>query len=256
MIKKITILIFVFFLMGLNACEDLQDPPMDKDHTSLFVKLSDLPAEVEEVNVDILVVSVIIDDSIHSLFTNNGIYNLLDYAGEKDTIIASKKVPVGYLSQIRLVLGKNNSIKMGGEYYELKAPSASESGLKLNVQEQLYHDVTYTFVLDFIAEESIVDANDKYLLKPVIKVINETISGTIKGVVDPPEAGTEITAFSDLDTITGVADVISGQYVLRGLSAASYDLFFNPVEPWQDTTLYGIHVDEKQTVELDTLFLK
>lgn len=246
----------MFFLMGLNACEDLQDPPVDKNHTTLFVKLTDMPAEVEEVNIDITVVSVLIDDSIHSLFTNNGIYNLLDFAGEKDTIIASKKIPVGYLSQIRLVLGKNNSLKMGGEYFDLEAPSASESGLKLNVQEQLYHDVTYTYVLDFIVDKSIVDANGKYLLKPVIKVINETISGTINGVVSPAEAETEITAFSDLDTITGVADIISGQYTLRGLSATTYDLFFNPIGPWQDTTLYGIQVDEKQTVELDTLYLK
>lgn len=256
MLKKITLLISVLLLAGLNACEKLKDPPVDKSHTSLFVKLTDLPAEMEEVNVDILVVSVIIDDSIHSLFTNIGIYNLLDFAGEKDTIIASKKIPVGYLSQIRLVLGKNNSLKIGGEYYDLEAPSANESGLKLNVQEQLYYGVTYTYVLDFIVEKSIVDANGKYLLKPVIKVFNETLSGTIKGVVVPAEAATEITAFSDLDTISGFADTISGQYLLRGLSATTYDLFFDPLDPWQDTTLYDLQVDAMQTLELDTLFLK
>ncbi len=156
--------------MGLNACEELKDPPVDKKHTSIYVKLTDIPGEVEEVNVDVLVVGVIIDDSLHSLFTNAGIYNLLDYAGVKDTIIASRKIPVGYLSQIRLVLGENNSIKIDGKYYDLKAPSASESGLKLNVHEELYYGVTYTYILDFDVDKSIVEAGGKYLLKPVIQV--------------------------------------------------------------------------------------
>lgn len=210
---KILFLVLVILFLGLNSCDELKDPPEDKDHTSLLIKLTDLPAEIEEVNIDILVVGVIVDDSLHSLYTNAGIYNLLDYAGNKDTLIASKNIPVGYLSQIRLILGNNNSIKLNGEYHDLKAPSASESGLKLNVHEDLYYGVTYTYLLDFNVEKSIVEAGEKYLLKPVIQVINETISGTIKGVVTPADAAPTITALSDLDTISGFADSNSGQYI-------------------------------------------
>lgn len=180
--------ILIVLFIGLLSCEELQDPPMDKKHTSMFVKLSGnsgvssakslYPSIMttsgsdvyNEVNIDLLVIGAIVNDSLHSLFTNAGVYNLLDYTGIDDTLIASKSLPVGYLSQIRLVLGNNNSIKVNNEYYELKAPSGSQSGLKLNVHQDIYYDSIYTFILDFDVNKSIVEAGKKYLLKPVIKV--------------------------------------------------------------------------------------
>ena len=175
---KILLLVIAVLFLGFYSCEELQDPPIDKNHVSLFIRLTDLPSEVEEVNIDLLVVGVIVNDTLHSLFTNAGIYNLLDYAGDTDTIIGSKRIPVGYLSQIRLVLGNNNTIKVNGEYHDLKPPSASESGLKLNVQKDLEYGITYTYLLDFDAEKSIVQAGEKYLLKPVINVISQTVADT------------------------------------------------------------------------------
>ncbi len=195
--------ISLLLVFGLFSCEELQDPPINKDHTSLFIKLmvnsgNDVVGEksyplatrvqlnsdtIEEMNLDLLVVGVIINDSLHSLFTNAGVYDLLDYREMKDTIIASKRVPVGYLSQIRLVLGKNNSIKLDGKYHELTVPSASESGLKLNVQKEILYGVSYTYLLDMDLEKSIVQNEDKYLLKPVIKVTTLTESDTTKAGV-------------------------------------------------------------------------
>ena len=127
-----------------------------------------------------MVVGAIINDTLHSLYTNAGIYNLLDYTEMKDTILASKSVTIGYLSQIRLVLGKNNSIKIDGKYVDLKAPSASESGLKLNVQQEIMYGVIYTYLLDFDVKKSIVQNDNKFLLKPVIKVSTISTADTAK----------------------------------------------------------------------------
>lgn len=199
---KITVFISMLFFLGLTACEERRDSPIDKEHTSLFVKLMVTPGDddddkgdpavkmvklddgvdgtIEEVNIDLLVVGAIINDTLHSLFTNAGIYNLMDYTEMKDTILASKSVPVGYLSQIRLVLGNNNSIKIDGKYVDLKAPSASEPGLKLNVQEEILYGVTYTYLLGFDVKKSIVCNNNKYLLKPVIQVTTISTPDTTK----------------------------------------------------------------------------
>ncbi len=199
---KTTVFISVLFLVGLTACEELQDPPIHKEHASLFVKLmvtpgdnsddksdptvktvkldDDVDGTIEEVNIDLMVVGAIINDTLHSLYTNAGIYNLLDYTEMKDTILASKSVPIGYLSQIRLVLGKNNSIKIDGKYVDLKAPSASESGLKFNVQQEIMYGVIYTYLLDFDVEKSIVQNDNKFLLKPVIKVSTISTADTAK----------------------------------------------------------------------------
>ncbi|UCG27212.1 MAG: DUF4382 domain-containing protein [Bacteroidales bacterium] len=245
----------VGIIIILVSCEELQDPPPDYSHTALYVKLKDKSSEYEEVNIDILIVSATINDTVHALFTNAGIYNLLDYIGLKDTVLASKEVPIGHLSQIRLILGKNNSIKVKGEYHELKAPSAGESGLKLNIHEELWYGVEYTYLLDFDVEKSIVVEGKKYLLKPVIRVISENLSGTIRGVVHPPYAKPKVTAYNDRDTLNVYSDENTGEYVFRGVPPDTYDLLFKPEDPYNDTILYGIEVEASKTVKLDTLFL-
>src|SRR5262245_8181936 len=41
---------------------------------------------------------------------NEGIYNLLDFANGADTLIGSGDLEAGTISQIRLILGSNNSV--------------------------------------------------------------------------------------------------------------------------------------------------
>lgn len=248
-------LLLILLPAGLYSCE-AEDPGPDLTSTSLYVKLMDKPGTYEEVNIDILVVGVIINDTLHSLYTNAGIYNLLDFTGRNDTILASKSVPVGYLSQIRLVLGDNNTVKKDGIEYELKAPSASESGLKLNIHQELLPEIAYTFLVDFDAEKSVIKAGKKYLLKPVIHVINQDLSGSVAGIIRPVEAAPEIIARSNLDTFIVYASITTGEYLFRGLPEALYDLFFYPVEPWNDTVLYDINVKASKTTLPDTLYFK
>ena len=172
------------------------------------------------------------------------------------------------VSQIRLILGENNSVMVDSMVYDIKTPSAQESGLKFNVHQDVSPGIAYTYIIDFDAAKSIVKTgkgNSKYILKPVIKVFTEAITGSIEGVVQPPEAGPAILAIGPTDDTTTVfADAISGQFMFRGLSAGYYDLEFHPdtvfgdtaFTVFADTTLLDIEVFAGQTTFLDTLWFQ
>ena len=131
----------------------------------------------ESIKIDIQKVSIHIsaDSSETSgwfdLETNAGVYDLLDYDAGNDTIIAlDPAMQVITVSQIRLILGNNNTIVDSGETYDLDTPSAQTSGLKIQVHAQLQPNQVYKVVLDFDSDKSVLKTgNDKYKLKPIIK---------------------------------------------------------------------------------------
>ena len=146
----------------------------NSDGTLFKIFMTDAPVAVEEVNIDLQ--HVIIKgsgggDTIH-LGTNSGIYNLLDFQNGIDTLIASSMITVDTVTQVRLVLGEDNTIKVDGVLHDLKTPSAQQSGLKVNVHLPLDSIDFYNLLLDFDAEESVIQqGNGNYMLKPVLKVL-------------------------------------------------------------------------------------
>ena len=82
--------------------------------STLQVKLTDAPADWEEVNIDLKAVKVNFwDDSTGwvTLETKDTIYNLLGLQNGLDTLIAQETFPTNTVREIRLVLGQNNTIK-------------------------------------------------------------------------------------------------------------------------------------------------
>jgi uncharacterized protein DUF4382 len=140
--------------------------------TNLKVKLTDAPAAYDEVNVDIQEVNIKMDEDSGwiSLPTTSGIYNLLDYQNGVDTLIAQTVVTGSTVKEIRLVLGTENSIIVGGQSYPLTIPSGSESGLKIKMNKSLKEGVDY-LSLDFDAALSVSEELSGYKLRPVIKIL-------------------------------------------------------------------------------------
>jgi hypothetical protein len=140
--------------------------------STLQVKLTDAPADLEEVNIDLKAVSVnFIDDSTGwiSLETKDTIYNLLGLQNGLDTLIAQGTFPTNTVKEIRLVLGDENTVKSNGQVYPLTIPSGSTSGLKIKVNKKLNASLE-TIVIDFDADMSVKEEQDGYKLRPVIRV--------------------------------------------------------------------------------------
>jgi hypothetical protein len=155
----------------------------DNEKSHLSVRLTDSFGNFNAVNIDIQSVEVTGNrGNTVILNTNNGIYNLLDFTYGLNILIARGEFESGTVSQIKLILGTNNTVIVDGVIYPLSVPSAMQSGLKIQIHKIFEPGVSYTILLDFDANQSIVlQGNGDYILKPVIRIIDSAISGSIKG---------------------------------------------------------------------------
>ena len=251
--------LFILILtVALFSCNKDNLGDKAKGSARLTFRLTDAPAAYNKVYIDIVAAQAIINDSIIDLHINTGIYNLLDFVNGKDTMILDQEIPSGKLSQIRLILGENNSLIIGSVSFDMKTPSAQQSGLKLNVHANFLSGVAYEYIIDFDAARSIVrTGNDKFILKPVLKVFTKSISGAIEGVVSPAKSKPLIYAISaQLDSVSTFADTTSGKYMFRGLTEGTYKLRFLPLSPYNDSTLQNISVKTGLITKVDTMKLK
>jgi len=240
---------FLFF-----ACND-----NDTSNAYLEVRLTDAPGDYQEVNIDVQDVQVnngSDDNGWKSLDANKGVYNILELTNGLDTLLGSVQLPAGHISQVRLVLGANNSIKMDGQLIKLSTPSAQQSGLKLLVDSELLEGVSYKLLLDFDAARSIVKAgsSEKYNLKPVIRTIVEAGNGAVKGTVSPVAATPAIYAINGMDTLgTAYPDNETGKFIIKGLSAGIFNITFEPSTGYQSLIKNDVTVKIGEVTDLGVI---
>lgn len=222
--KKLNKLIVCFAALGLvfTSCNK------DEQETATYsVHLVDAPGDYKAVKVNVIGLEVIVNGETKNLDVEAGVYDLLELTGGVRALLAGGEFPAGDLSQIRLVLGDQNSLVIegenGDEEYELQTPSAQQSGLKLNVHQTLEPGILYEFILDFNVDKSVVALGDHsgYILKPVIRTTTLAESGAISGSVTPADAQTLVTAASVTDTISAYTDE-AGAYLLYAVPAGNY----------------------------------
>lgn len=247
----------------LTSCDDNEETA--DGNARLQVRLTDAPADYEHVYIDVQEVRINTEteeemegeegwqtlDNVQP-----GIYDLLELTNGKDTLLGEEILPPSAIRQIRLILGDQNSLVQDGEEMMLTTPSAQQSGLKLNVNQELEGGFTYTLLLDFDAARSIVKRGNsgKYNLKPVIRAMFEASSGSIAGVVRPLEADASVFAIQGEDSVGAIPDSL-GNFLIQGLEAGTYEVYFEPVETYSDSTLTDITVTDGQVTELDTVKL-
>jgi len=217
----------------------------------LELRLTDAPGNYDAVYVDIQSVKINATTDSTNGWTDvplikPGVYNLLDFRNGIDTLLASVDVPAGTISQIRLILGNNNSVVVKGVSYPLNTPSAQQSGLKLNLHANLTPGIVYRLWIDFDASKSIVaTGSGKYNLKPVIRTYSEATGGTVQGTVLPPDAKATVMAINGTDTLYAIPS-LAGFYRFAGIDAGSWNLYFVA------DTLTGYHNSNVANVSVQT----
>lgn len=237
--KKIMHVLFLsLFVLVIVSCT--KDNKSD-GKAQLSVLMTDAPGTFDAVMIDLQRVEVTGNGgSGIVLNTNSDIYNLLDLTNGVNTLIATGDMEPGTISQIRLILGPNNSVVVDGVSHPLSTPSAMQSGLKLQVHQTFEPGVSYIILLDFDANQSIVEkGNGEYQLKPVIRTIDVALSGSIKGRINPAGVQTTITATSDWLTYFSTVNNSNGDFLIAGLPAGTYDIKFTPALPLLPFTIKG-----------------
>ncbi|MDX2247833.1 MAG: DUF4382 domain-containing protein [Bacteroidia bacterium] len=172
--QKTVLFTMLFALLATFSCESDKIHPDNTAKSYLQIRLTDNPLNVDEVNIDLLQVSIKTKNTqgFVPLNTYPGIYDLLKYQAGQDTLIVNDTLPPGEIQEVRLLLGTNNSVMVDSVLYPLKVPSGMQSGIKIKFTQILVQDSLTNVTLDFDAEKSVVDqGNGGYLLKPVITAI-------------------------------------------------------------------------------------
>lgn len=237
----------LFFLINCSSSSDVEN------NARVQLKLVDAPGDYLGVNIEI------VDIQFNSGEDNEGWQSFhpeTDYPIQVDLteliagnylLLANELLPTGKLNQIRLILSDNNTLEIEGNSPDeiitenLTTPSAQQSGLKLKINQELMSGITYSFILDWDVQESVVKGivnagnSEKYILKPVIRVSTEANSGSLKGIVtaDILDDGSEhaplynaTIIMYDLDEnlIGQTTTNEAGEYMFYGITPGSYHL--------------------------------
>jgi hypothetical protein len=247
-----------------TACTKNGQSNNDSSQPRLQIRLVDNPApNVKEVWVDIKQVEITLNDSTHPILLNGvhpGVYNLLALTNGRDTLLADAVIPAGTISQVRLILGTNNYIvTTSGDIINLKTPSAQQSGLKVQIHQQVSGGILYRLTLDFDVDRSIIFAgnSDNVILKPVLRILSFVPSGgNLKGVVIPDSVRTAVIAIRGVDTVsTTFTAVPGGNYFMEDIPAGNYSLYFIPTDTTYQTTQASATIVLGQTTMVDTVRL-
>ncbi|PWU00559.1 MAG: hypothetical protein C5B52_08675 [Bacteroidetes bacterium] len=263
MIRKVFAITILSVIIFLVSCSKNQKGA-DSTTARLQVRLTDSPfPNVKEVWVDVQNIEIQMDDTTHPIVLNGshpGMYNLLDFTNGKDTLLADATVPPGKISQIRLILGDNNYlVTKDGVNIPLTTPSAQQSGLKVQVHQQVTGGILYRLILDFDAGRSINKAGNsgKYLLKPVLRILSlEPSGGNIQGIVEPDSVRTTVFALMGPDTIASTfTDTTNGFYLIKDVPAGNYSLVYVPTDTTFQNGAANATVTLGQITTVDTVHL-
>ena len=250
-LKRVMVASFVVLItLMVSSCNK------STESAHLSVRMTDAIANYSAVMVDIQGVEVIVNDGAPVLLnTETGIYNLLDYSNGLNTLIAAGDLKEGTISQIRLILGPNNTVTHNNVVYPLSTPSAMQSGLKLQIHQTLVAGVSYNILLDFYAHQSIVlKGNGEYQLKPVIRTIEAIMSGSIRGSITPVGVIALVTATSNGANFSSVTNA-NGEFLIDGIPVGTYDVTVTPDLPLLSATVTGVQVTLGVSTNLGTLAL-
>lgn len=253
--KKILLLLAAITGILLYSCSSDSSSSNESGSYVYKVRMTDAPAAYDEVNIDLQ--SVVVtggNGQTVTLNTTAGIYNLLDFSNGLDTLIAVSTLADARVEQIRLILGPNNTVVVDGVEYPLSTPSAEQSGLKLQVHQDLSADIENVVLIDFDAGSSIHQTgNGTYKLKPVLRTVVTAISGNIKGTISPAGITAMVTATSSTNVEYSSAVNDLGQFQISGLPPGTYTVTITPALPLLPTVQTDVVVTAGATTNLGIL---
>ena len=279
-LKNVTLkslMIATFISLGLTSCsEDDDSNTSGEGSANLTVRMTDAPGDYDAVLVDVQGIEIHVESineseadadvdgdgwvSVDDVQT--GVYDLLELTGGVSQLLADTEVPAGYVSQMRLILGSENSVIVDGVEKPLNTPSAQQSGLKLQLNQNFEAGENYAFLLDFDVDKSIVETgNGGYNLKPVIRLSAEADAGMVIGKVVIPEdveisVQTLVILTGETTTISAYTDA-EGNFALNGVPAGVYSLEAIPQADANLSTfaIGTVEVKPNETTDLGELTL-
>ncbi|PLX02143.1 MAG: hypothetical protein C0595_11925 [Marinilabiliales bacterium] len=248
---------FAMFILLQQSCTKEDE---NKNNPVFSVKLIDAPSAYDSVNVEIIGMEAKIDSGwITISIENPGVYNLLSFTnGNSLALINDTIMNPCTISELRLILGDNNTVVENGISYELKTPSGQTSGYKVKMDsQQLIAGGVYYLVIDFNTQKSVhKTGNGIYMLKPVVTGHMETSIGSIFGVISPADGAFYVEATTATDTSGTYINQITGQFIISAVIPGTYNVKFVANEGHLDKVVSDVTVTLGQTTQMGTITIE
>ena len=282
-ISMLTLLAILAGIIIFNSCKKDTSDNESSGKQEVTVYLNDDPShDFTKVLVDIQYVEVKVDTSHNghhdhghdhdgdddhhgwdeygqwdTLGITPGTYDLLRLRNGVDTLLASGLVSQGRITKIRFTLGTNNSVWTDS----VTSQPLSICDNRNYVYASLLSNSIDTLAngqsvirIDFDVERSIRRRNGQYCLQPYIRSFCRSRTGEIEGQVLPAGIVTIVKAYNATDTAYAIP-WFNGSFKIRGLNEGTYDVLFDPLLPYQDTTITGVQVTRGHETELPAVTL-
>lgn len=154
--------------------------------------------------------------------------DLLDLQGTlSEPLISNASIAAGTYSWVRLKVNAESDtldsyvVLNDGSEISLRVPSGSQTGLQLNTPFTITAGGVSNFTIDFDLRKSVTDpvGQPDYILKPSLKIVDNSQIGQISGTVDP-SLFDESHCGADADGSTGAGAAI---YLYSGSAATTGD---------------------------------
>ena len=218
-------------LAALAACGGSSDGGEGSSTGSLTLRIGDAPVDgAREVVVVFTGVVLHGPGGTHNIeFPEPREIDLLAYQnGATVDLLDGVEVEAGEYDWMRLeVIAEQNRndgsyiLFESGQQYPLYVPSGSQTGLKLNRPFTIAAGAITRLVADFDLRKSIIQPpgqSPNYVLKPVLRLMDELEVGSIAGEVD-----LAVLATAQLEPGSGLEDCAGGLYLFAGADAAPDD---------------------------------
>lgn len=267
-----------------TSCKKDTSPPAPANTQNLSVYLTDDPSIFDSVLIDIKYVEVKLDESDehkdddhfgdndsddsndhldHDAFgkwdTLNitpGIVDVSKLRNGIETLLGAKIIK-GTIRKIRITLGVNNSLFIGGVSYPLDLLPGLNNYLYVKIHKEHHHEAMSgqtALWIDFDISRSIVYANGKYFLKPVLRPFCDNNFARVSGKVLPASAIPLVMVYNSKDTANGIPRE-DGDFKIRGLNEGTYTIVFKGSNGFRDTTLQNVQLKKGEEKVLPTITL-
>ena len=206
---------FGLFLLSFMGCQEVSNDQTGR----IIVKITDAPFPIdfiEDASVTITKVEMRLEEMsgeneegeveegeveegeveespFITLFEGSETFNLLELRNGVMATFLDLEIPVGNYNLIRIYVENARIAVKGYDTYSVKVPSGSQTGVKVFMKPSLKvaGGLTAEVVLDFSLEKSFVLKGNMntpagikgFNFKPVIRAVNNTIAGSVEGVV-------------------------------------------------------------------------
>lgn len=253
---------------------------------AVAVFLTDGPGDFDAVNIDIQKVEVKVDkDEKHKRDDNrNGldddkddhmkrkddfgewidlnfapkVIDVLSLRNGIETQLGTANIDAGTVRKIRITLGTKNNVVKGGVTYDLLMDSQTSNFLYIKLFDKHRERGNSNDVkvwVDFDIANSIVEANGKFYLKPVLRPFCNANFGEIEGKVLPLDAKAVVRVADGAGFNAVALPSREGEFKVRGLADGTYTVTIEGVAPYAKKIITNVVVKKGEDTEIGTITL-